>query len=127
MIAVCYARLQSEARSNPALAEALAQITTESGNLPGTLGIRTILQGGAGGLQLLISYDNGSYDATATNTVEWMVIGVDTEFTHQVPADPSGNALGPFASGQTVKLRTRVTNTNGTTTGSVRTLVIAAV
>lgn len=113
---------------NPALTEALAQITTESGNLPGTLGIRTILQGGAGGLRLLVSYDNGSYDASATNTVEWMVTGIDTEFTHQVPADPSGNALGPFASGQTVKLRTRgVTNTNGTTTGSIRTLVIAAV
>jgi len=38
--------------------------------------------------------------------------------------DPSGNALGPFTAGQVVKLRTRVTNSNGTATGSIRTLAI---
>lgn len=75
--------------SNPALAEALAGITTG-----------------------------------ATITVEWLVEGVDTDFTHTAPVDPSGNALGPFTIGQVVKLRTRVTNANGTTTGSVRTLTI---
>jgi len=37
---------------------------------------------------------------------------------HTTAADPSGNALGPFTAGQTVKLRTRVSNGNGTTTGS---------
>jgi hypothetical protein len=66
-------------------------------NLPATLSIRTILQGGADNRQVLISY----------------------------VADPSGNAIGPFAAGATVHLRTRVTNSNGTTTGSVRTLTIA--
>jgi hypothetical protein len=120
-----YSRLQSEARTNPTLAEALSQITTESANLPGTLGIKSILQGGSGGLYLLVSFENGTYDASATNTVEWMVTGMDTDFTHQVPADPSGNTLGPFTAGSSVKLRTRVTNANGTTTGSIRTLVIA--
>src|ERR1019366_7234917 len=40
-----YAKLQSEARTNDALAAALGQITTVSANLPGTLGIKTILQG----------------------------------------------------------------------------------
>jgi hypothetical protein len=40
--------------------------------------------------------------------------------------DPSGNALGPFAVGQTVNLRTRVTSNTGTTLGSVRTLTLAA-
>lgn len=34
------------------------------------------------------------------------------------------NALGPFAVGKTVKLRTRVKNSTGSTTGSVRTLKI---
>jgi len=38
--------------------------------------------------------------------------------------DPSGNTLGPFAVGKTVKLRTRVTSGVGTTTGSIRTLTI---
>lgn len=121
-----YSRLVSESRENAALAAALSQITTETPNLPATLGIRTILQGGTDDLHLLISYDNGSYDGSATNTVEWMVVGTDADFTHSAPADPSGNALGPFPVGSTVKLRTRVSNANGTTTGSIRTLVIAA-
>ena len=119
-----YDKLSAEARTNPALAEALANITTTSGNLPGTLGIRTLLQGGVNGLQLLVSYETGTNTSGATSTVEWMVEGVDTDFTHTAPADPSGNALGPFTIGQVVKLRTRVTNANGTTTGSVRTLTI---
>lgn len=120
-----YARLRAEARTNPAVAAALPQITTESENQPGTLGLRSILQGGADNLQILLVYDNGSYDATATSTVEWMVVGTDAGFTHSVPADPSGNSLGPFSVGQTVSLRTRVSNANGTTTGSVRTLTLA--
>jgi hypothetical protein len=50
--------------------------------------------------------------------------GVDTTFAQSVSADPSGNAIGPFATGQTAQLRTRVRNANGNTTGSVRTLKI---
>ena len=119
-----YDKLQAEARTNPALATALNDITTSSANLPGTLGIRHILQGGVNGLQLLVTYDNGSYTSGATSLLEWLVVGVDTDFTHHPPADPSGNALGPFTIGQVVKLRTRVTNGNGTTTGSVRTLTL---
>lgn len=109
---------------NPTLAKVLSQITTESANLPGTLGIKGILQGGSGGLYLLASFDNGTYDGSATNTVEWIVTGMDTDFIHHVPADPSGNTLGPFVVDSIVKLRTRVTNANGTTTGSIRTLVV---
>jgi len=119
-----YAKLQSEARSNPALAAALSQIDTESANLPGTLGISGIVQGGTDNLHLLVNYDNASYDDTATNTLEWLVAGVDVDFTHSVAVDPSGNTLGAFAVGQVVSVRTRVTNGNGTTTGSVRTLTI---
>ena len=119
-----YSKLQGEARSNPDLAEALAQITTESSNLPGTLGIRSVLQGGTDNLHVLVSYDNGSFDGGATNVLEWQVVGMDAGFTHSVPVDPSGSALGPFSPGQMVNLRTRVTNANGTTTGSVRTLKV---
>ncbi|MEO7933440.1 MAG: hypothetical protein ABIT76_09815 [Chthoniobacterales bacterium] len=121
-----YSKLQSEARSNPALADALGQIVTEGSNLPGTLGIRSLLQGGTDNLHILLSYENASYDGTATSTVEWQIVGTDQDFAHSVAADPSGNALGPFVAGQTVKLRTRVSNANGTTTGSVRTLTLVA-
>ena len=117
-----YSKLQSEARSNPALAAALDLIITESAGLPGTLGIVSVLQGGTNNLQVLVAYEPGTYDGAATSTIEWMVVDVDQEFSHTAPADPSGNALGPFTVGTTVKLRTRVTNSNGTTTGSVREL-----
>ena len=73
-----------------------------------------------------MSYDNGSFDDALANSVEWRVVGVDADFTHSLAADPSGNALGPFAVGQQVQLRTRTRNANGTTTGSVRTLTIQA-
>ena len=119
-----YAKLAAEARTNEALAIALLGITTGSENLPGTLGIRALLQGGVNGLQLLVGYENGTYDSGATSTLEWKVEGVDPDFSHSAPVDPSGNALGPFTIGQVVKLRTRVTNSNGTTTGSVRTLTL---
>ena len=119
-----YQKLQAEARTNAALATALGQIDTSGQSLPPTLGIRTLAQGGTNGLQIVVSYDKGSYDAALTNTLEWMVTGVDQSFTHTLAAAPSGNEIGPFTLGQTVQLRTRTTNANGTTTGSVRTLKI---
>jgi hypothetical protein len=122
-----YAKLQSEARTNPALADALNQIDTESMNLPGTLGINSIVQGGTDQLHLLVNYDNASYAGTATNTIEWQVVGTDNDFTNSAAVDPSGNTLGPFAAGKTINVRTRVTNGNGTTTGGVRTIVMLAV
>ncbi len=119
-----YAKLQSESRTNAALADALAQIATDSTNLPGTLGIKSILQGGADNLHLLVSYDGGSYDDSATSVIEWQVVGTDADFTHNAAVDPSGNTLGPFAVGKKVNVRTRVTNGNGTTTGSIRTITM---
>jgi hypothetical protein len=104
-----YAKLQSEGRSNPALAAAMTQILTESANLPGTLSIDAIVQGGTEHLHLLVSYAKHSYNDSNTNVIEWLVAGVDNDFTHSAAADPSGNPLGPSAVGQTVKLRTRVT------------------
>lgn len=121
-----YAKLQSEARTNPTLAAALDQIDTDSVNLPGTLGIKSVVQGGTDQLHVLVSYDNASYDGTETSTIEWQQAGTDSRFLDNTPVDPSGNTLGPFAVGKTVNVRTRVTNGNGTTTGSVRTLTMQA-
>lgn len=119
-----YVRLVAEARTNPALAAALSQINTETENLPGTLSIRTILQGGIGQLHILVSYVNGTGENADDRFVEWMVEGVDTDFVHSMPVDLSGNALGPFLVGQTVKIRTRTVNSSGARTCAVRTLVI---
>ncbi len=123
-----YTRLQSEGRTNPDLANALKQIDTGTGNLPPTLGVKSVLQGGTDHLHILLGYDPGTFNGNAVNTVEWQVVGVDADFTnHSVTVDPSGNVLGPFTVGQTVNLRTRVTSHTGTTLGSVRTLTIAAI
>jgi len=121
-----YSKLKAEARTNATLATALGQITTESANLPGTLGITSVLQGGTDNLHILLTYAKDTYDATATSIVEWMVTGTDPDFTHSVAVEPDGNEIGPFARGDVVKLRSRVTNANGSTTGSIRTLTLTA-
>ncbi|MEX8518224.1 MAG: hypothetical protein AB3X44_06885 [Leptothrix sp. (in: b-proteobacteria)] len=120
-----YARLKSEARVDPALANELGRIDTGAPNLPATLSIKSVLQGGAENLQLLVGYDPNKVDAKAESTLEWQVEGVDGDFANSAAIDPSGNTLGPFAVGQTVKLRTRVRNSQGSTTSSTRTLKIS--
>ncbi len=121
-----YAKLAALAPYTPAIAASIGLIDTDTPNTPATLSIKTILQGGTDSLHLLVSYDAGTYDDSAESTVEWMVVGTDADFTHSVVADPSGNALGPFAAGKTVKLRTRATNSNGATVGTIRTLTLQA-
>jgi hypothetical protein len=119
-----YARLQAEARAKPALARAMAQIDTGVPNLPATLSIKEVLQGGEDQLHVLVGYDPASVDGKADNTLEWQIAGVDPDFARTAPVDPSGNAIGPFSAGQLVKLRTRVRNGNGSATSAVRSLGI---
>ncbi len=121
-----YSKLKAEARTNATLAAALGQITTESANMPATLGIASVLQGGTDNLHILLTYVNGTYDDTATSIVEWMLDGTDTDFIHSITVNPNGNEIGPFPPGSVVKLRSRVTNANGSTTGSIRTLTLIA-
>jgi hypothetical protein len=119
-----YARLQAEARAKPALARAMAQIDTGAPNLPATLSIKEVLQGGEDQLHVLVGYDPASVDGKAENTLEWQIAGVDPDFARTAPVDASGNAIGPFSAGQLVKLRTRVRNSNGSATSAVRSLSI---
>lgn len=120
-----FSKLKAEARSHAALAAALAQIETGTRNLPATLSIRDIRQGGAEQRQLLVSYVAVTFDDGAENFIEWRHADGPDGFPNVLPADPSGNALGPFASGARIQLRTRVRNSNGATTGSIRTLEIS--
>jgi hypothetical protein len=119
-----YQKLLAEARSNATLEAALSQIDTETDNLPGTLSIQSVLQGGVGQLHVLVSYVNGTGENADDRWLDWMVVGVDTDFTTSVAVDLSGNAIGPFEAGQTVRVRTRTVNSHGTRTSATRTLVI---
>jgi hypothetical protein len=98
--------------------------TTTSSQLPETLGIKTFTQGGTDGLQLLIQYEMYQVGPGETAKLEWMVLDTDAGFTHSVPYDASGNALGPFGVGQTVRIRSAVSNSHGTRTGGVRQLTL---
>ena len=119
-----YQKLLAESRTNAALLAALGQIDTETDNLPGTLSIGSVLQGGDDLLHILVAYVNGTGSNADERLLEWMVVGTDAGFTHTMAVDLSGNLLGPFLAGQTVKIRTRTVNTSGTSTSAVRTLVI---
>ena len=119
-----YAKLQAEARTNETLAGAMDQIATDSVNLPGTLGIKSIVQDAEAPTHLRVTYEPGRFKEEVTNAVEWQVAGTDVDWAHSVPAEAGGNSLGPFAVGQVVRIRSRVTNGNGTTTGSVRTITV---
>lgn len=106
--------------------EALNGITTEpSTPAPETIEVNTVTQGGEGGLQVLISYVPGGGEHATTKLIQWQVVGVDPDFTHSAPLDPSGNTLGPFTVGQTVRLRTQVSNSAGTRTTAPRTITLA--
>ena len=95
-------------------------------SLPETLGISLYTQGGAGSLQLLITYEPYALEPGDAAELQWMVLDTDTGFTHSAAYDPSGNAIGPFAVGKTVRVRTVVTNTAGTRTGGTRQLTLIA-
>jgi len=74
--------------------DALNQIPVEEGTpAPDPIDIHELVQGGTNGLQVLVSYESGGGDHATTSEVQWMVEGVDDDFTHTAPLDPSGNAL----------------------------------
>lgn len=117
-----YAKAVSDEGS--ALAAALDGITTEpSTPAPETVEIDAVAQGGEQGLQALVSFVPGGGDHATEKSVFYKVEGVDAQFI-KVPLDFSGNALGPFAVGQVVKIFTEVKNSAGTRTTAIRTITI---
>ncbi|MEQ1859507.1 MAG: hypothetical protein ABMA13_06195 [Chthoniobacteraceae bacterium] len=105
---------------------ALDQIPTEQGTpLPDPIDLQPLEQGGEDGLHVLAMTEAGGGDHATTREIEYMVEGVDADFGHTVPIDPSGNTFGPFTVGQVVKVRTKATNSTGTTTSAVRMITIA--
>ena len=99
--------------------------TTTTSNLPDALRILTFSQGGTGGLQLLAVYAPYGLEPDETAVLQYQRLDIDADW-QSVPYDASGNAIGPFEVGQTVKARTRVTNTSGSRDGGVRQLTLIA-
>ncbi|HEV7402414.1 MAG TPA: hypothetical protein VGO11_05790 [Chthoniobacteraceae bacterium] len=105
--------------------DALSEIPTEQGTpAPDPIDINELVQGGATGLQVLVSYIAGGGDHATTKQIEYKVNGIDADFAHAADLDPSGNALGPFVVGQVVQVRTKVSNSSGVRTSAVRTITM---
>ncbi len=97
--------------------------TTTESNLPDALRVTTFSQGGVDGLQLIAAYAPYALDPDETAVLQFMRVDIDADW-QSVPYDASGNAIGPFEIGQTVKARTRVTNTSGSRDGGTRQLTL---
>lgn len=121
-----YKNAKALAEPGSDLATALQDVPTETGTpAPDTIEIATVTQGGVNGLQVLVAYVPGGGDHATTRLVKWQV-DAETDFPHSAPLDASGNALGPFAEGQVVKIITQVSNSSGTRTVAPRTITIEA-
>lgn len=104
---------------------ALEGITTgTSMPAPDVIKMNNLLQGSDGGLQVLVSYIPGSGYHATRKQVKWMVEGVDGDFAHSAPLDPSGNTLGPFVVGNVVKVLTEEGISAGTRSTVVRTIMV---
>ncbi len=105
--------------------EALSSIPTEGGTAaPETIEINTVAQGGTDGLHVEVEYVPGGGAHATTKLLKWMVVGVDSDFTHSVPLTDAGDAIGPFTVAQVVKVITEVTNSVGSRTSAERTITI---
>ena len=120
-----YKVAKATADADTDLANALTNITVESGTpAPDTIEISTVTQGGDAGLQVLVAYVPGGGNHATTKVIKWQIVGTDATFTHSAPLDASGNALGPFTVGQTVKIITETSNSSGTRTTAPRTIIL---
>ena len=120
-----YRTVKSGTELTPELSAALEGIPTEPGtSAPEPIEIATVTQGGEAGLQVLVAYVAGGGDHATTKQIQWQVVGTDADFIHTAPLDASGNALGPFTTGQVVKVRTLVSNSAATRTTAPRTITI---
>ncbi len=109
----------------PELESALEGIPTEPGTPPPEpIEIATVTQGGQDGLQALLAYDIGGGAHATLKELEFTVSGDAEQFTHKVPLDASGNALGPYPPNTVLTIRTSVSNSAGTRTSAPRTITI---
>ncbi len=119
-----YKAAKAMAEPGSDLETALQNVPTEEGTpAPDAIEINTLTQGGEDGLQVLVSYIPGGGDHATTKKVKYK-LNAETDFGHEMDLDASGNALGPFAVGDVVRVITEVSNSVGTRTIAPRTITI---
>lgn len=75
--------------------------------------------------RVALTYTPGGGAHGTTLMVQWKVPGVDADFAHDTTVHPAGQTLVTgLAAGVTVEVRTRVTNSTGTTFSTVRTVTL---
>ena len=90
---------------------------------PTALEIATITPLATGRVALTYTPGGGAHGTTLM--VQWKVPGVDADFAHDTTVNPAGQTiLTGLAAGVTVEMRTRVTNSSGTTFSTVKTVTL---
>ena len=100
--------------------------TLTRSSLPKTLRLGTLSQGGEAGRQVLVAWPRPRPLAEGESAVlEYRRVDMDAHWS-EVPYAPEGNALGPFTTGVTVEVRTRVTNASGSRRGRPKAWTLGA-
>ena len=75
--------------------------------------------------RVALTYTPGGGAHGTTLMVQWKVPGVDADFAHDTTVHPAGQTIVTgLAAGVTVEMRTRVTNSTGTTFSTVKTVTL---
>jgi hypothetical protein len=119
-----YKNAKAAAEPGSDLEAALEDVPTEEGTpAPEVIEIDAVTQGGASGLEVLVTYVAGGGAHATTKLVKWQV-GAEVDYPHSEALEAGGNTLGPFTVGQVVKIITAVSNSTGTRTVAPRTITI---
>jgi hypothetical protein len=75
----------------------------------------------AAGGSVALAYVAGGGAHATTKFLQWKIVGVDADFTHDTTANPAGQTVATGGTaGQVVDFRTRCTNSEGTTLSAVQ-------
>jgi len=101
---------------------ALSQVDTEEGTTPPTaLEIATLTQTV---LSVAVAYVAGGGRRATSLVLLYQVVGVDADFGHATPVVLAGQTIGPFPAGATINIKTRATNSAGSTESAVQTITL---
>jgi hypothetical protein len=103
--------------------EALSQIDTGSPvPEPTALQIASLLASGPG--EVSVTYTPGGGNHATTLTLLWQRVGVDADFSNNTPVVPAGQTITGLTAGQTVKFKTRASNSSGDTESAEQPIVV---